>query len=103
MISSRAGGIAAPLDSPAIYIKETDKVRASAQLAQGFGFGGKLCIHPAQVPVVNDAFRPGMDEVSWAQSVVSAVGGASQIEGQMIDKPVIERAERILARASKEN
>lgn len=102
VVSSRAAAIPAPLDSPAIHIKETGKVQASAKLARGFGFGGKLCIHPSQVPVVNQAFRPDADEVEWAESVVSAVGGASQIEGQMIDRPVIERAQRILARARKE-
>lgn len=102
VVSSRAAGIPAPLDSPAIYIKEVDKVQASAKLARGFGFGGKLCIHPSQVAVVNQSFRPGLDEVEWAESVVSAAGGASQIEGQMIDRPVIERAQRILARARKE-
>ncbi|MBE4717890.1 CoA ester lyase [Pseudarthrobacter sp. AB1] len=103
VVSSRAAGIPAPLDSPAIYIKEIEKVQTSAKLARGFGFGGKLCIHPSQVPVVNQAFRPGPDEVEWAESVVSAAGGASQIEGQMIDRPVIERAQRILARTRKEN
>lgn len=102
VVSSRVAGIPAPLDSPAIHIKETEKVQASAQLARGFGFGGKLCIHPSQVPVVSQAFRPGPAEVEWAESVVSAAGGASQIQGQMIDRPVIERAHRILARTQKE-
>jgi citrate lyase subunit beta/citryl-CoA lyase len=102
VVSSRAAGIPAPLDSPAIFIKETDKVQASANLARGFGFGGKLCIHPSQVPIVSQSFRPAPVEVQWAESVVSAGGGASQIEGQMIDRPVIERAQRILARARKE-
>ncbi|WP_309076438.1 CoA ester lyase [Paenarthrobacter sp.] len=102
VVSSRAAGIPAPLDSPAIFIKETDKVQASANLARGFGFGGKLCIHPSQVPVVSQSFRPAPVEVQWAESVVSAGSGASQIEGQMIDRPVIERAQRILARARKE-
>lgn len=103
VVSSRVAGIPAPLDSPAIYIKEAEKVKASAQLARGFGFGGKLCIHPSQVSLVNQAFLPGPDDVEWAQSVVSAAAGASQIRGQMIDRPVIERAQRILAREKKEN
>lgn len=103
VVSSRAGAIPAPLDSPTTHIKENDKVRASAQLARGYGFGGKLCIHPSQIPVVKQAFQPDAEEVQWAEGVVSAVGGASQINGQMIDRPVIERAQRILARARKEN
>lgn len=102
VVSSRAAGIPAPLDSPAVHIKETDKVQTSAKLARGFGFGGKLCIHPSQVPVVEQSFRPGPDEIQWARSVVSAAGGASQIEGRMIDRPVIERAQRVLARVGRE-
>ncbi|WP_309076391.1 CoA ester lyase [Paenarthrobacter sp.] len=102
VVSSRAAGIPAPLDSPAVHIKETDKVQTSAKLARGFGFGGKLCIHPSQVPVVEQSFRPGPDEIQWARSVVSAAGGASQIEGRMIDRPVIERAQRVLARVERE-
>jgi citrate lyase subunit beta/citryl-CoA lyase len=102
VVSSRAVGIPAPLDSPATDIKEANKVQASAKLARGFGFGGKLCIHPSQVAVVNRCFRPGPDEIEWAESVVSAADGASQIDGQMVDRPVIERAERILARVRRE-
>ena len=102
VVSSRAAGIPAPLDSPSTHIKEASKVQVSAKLARGFGFGGKLCVHPSQVPEVEQAFRPGPEEVEWASSVVSAVGGASQIDGQMIDRPVIERAQRILARTNGE-
>jgi citrate lyase subunit beta / citryl-CoA lyase len=102
VVASRAAGIPAPLDSPAIHIKETARVEASAKLARGFGFGGKLCIHPAQIATVHQAFRPDNEEIQWATSVISAADGACQIEGQMIDRPVIERAQRILARAEME-
>ena len=74
----------------------------SARLARNFGFGGKLCIHPAQLATVHGAFAPTEADVKWALSVIGAEGGAAQVDGQMIDRPVTERAKRILQRAEKE-
>lgn len=68
----------------------------SARLARNFGFGGKLCIHPAQIAAVSAAFTPTKAEVAWALSVVGTEGGAIQVAGKMIDRPVTERAKRIL-------
>lgn len=99
VIASRAAGLGAPLDSPSVQIRDTRLVVESAALARQFGFGGKLCIHPAQLEPVATAFCPTDVEVEWAQSVIGAVGGAAQVNGQMIDRPVTVRAERILARA----
>jgi citrate lyase subunit beta / citryl-CoA lyase len=97
--ASRAAGVAPPLDSPSTLIRDTDVVAESARRARGFGFGGKLCIHPHQVEIVDEAFRPTAPELQWARSVVGVDTGAAQLDGQMIDRPVIERARRILARA----
>lgn len=102
VLASRAAGIAAPLDSPSTDIKDTGRVAESALLARNFGFGGKLCIHPAQLATVHGAFAPTEADVEWALSVIGAEGGAAQVDGQMIDRPVTERAKRILQRAGKE-
>jgi citrate lyase subunit beta/citryl-CoA lyase len=102
VLASRAAGIAAPLDSPSTDIKDTARVAESARLARNFGFGGKLCIHPAQLATVHGAFAPAPADVEWALSVIGAEGGAAQVDGRMIDRPVTERAKRILARAGKE-
>lgn len=102
VLASRAAGIAAPLDSPSTDIKDAGKVADSARLARNFGYGGKLCIHPAQLATVHAAFAPTETDVEWALSVIGAEGGAAQVEGQMIDRPVTERAKRILQRAGKE-
>jgi citrate lyase subunit beta / citryl-CoA lyase len=102
VVASRAAGIAAPLDSPATEIRDTEPVAASARLGRSFGFGGKLCIHPAQLAPVQSAFIPTDAQVQWARSVIGAEGGAAQVDGQMIDRPVTERAKRILARAGEE-
>jgi citrate lyase subunit beta/citryl-CoA lyase len=102
VLASRAAGIAAPLDSPPADIKDLARVAESARLARNFGFGGKLCIHPAQLATVQGAFAPTKADVEWALSVIGAEGGAAQVDGQMIDRPVTERAKRILQRAGKE-
>ena len=99
VIASRAAGIAAPVDSPSLSINDVDLVTKEAQRAREFGCGGKLCIHPAQVEPVKTSFRPSEEQIAWAQEIVGLEGGASQHNGVMIDKPVVDRAKRILARA----
>lgn len=72
--------------------------------ARSLGFGAKLCIHPKQVEVVRKALIPAAEAVAWARSVVDAwavrgSAGVVQVDGKMIDKPVLLRAQRILAHA----
>lgn len=102
VLASRAAGITAPLDSPSTDIRDADRTADSARLGRNFGFGGKLCIHPAQLGTVRRAFAPTEADLEWALSVIGAEGGAAQVDGQMIDRPVTERAKRILQRAGKE-
>ena len=99
VIASRAAGIATPVDSPSLSIKDVDVVTAEALRAREFGFGGKLCIHPAQVEPVKNSFLPSTEQIAWAKVVIGLEGGASQHNGVMIDKPVVDRAKRILAQA----
>lgn len=70
------------------------------------GFGGKLCIHPKQVEAVNRGFAPTETEIRWAKRILAAVeesgSGAIQLDGEMIDRPVIERANSILSRVGHE-
>ena len=69
-----------------------------------FGFSGKLCIHPSQVAVVHDAFRPTAEELAWARKVLAAdaeAGGAAvQVDGRMVDLPVVLQARRTMAFAA---
>lgn len=96
VVASRVAGLAAPLDTPSVEINDLPAVSAAARLSRSRGFGGKLCIHPAQVAAVRDAFRPTAAEARWAAEVLAQAGeGASQVDGQMIDRPVLERARRI--------
>ena len=82
-----------------VHALELAQVPGVTRLAFGaidFGFSGKLCIHPAQIAAVSAAFTPTKAEVAWALSVVGTEGGAIQVAGKMIDRPVTERAKRIL-------
>jgi citrate lyase subunit beta/citryl-CoA lyase len=101
VLASRLAGLAPPIDSPSTTIEDTGPVQAEAQAARRLGFGGKLCIHPRQLAVVNAAFSPTAEETAWAQGVLAAAaqsqGAAVALNGQMIDKPVILRAQAILA------
>jgi len=72
--------------------------------AERDGFTGKMAIHPAQVPVINAAFTPSQEAIDHARRVVAAFKDAGQtgvasLGGEMIDRPHLSRAERILERA----
>ena len=103
VLQSRVAGLPAPLAGVCPAIKDSDAVARDAGRARAMGFGGMLCIHPAQIEPVHRAFTPTLEEMQWAQRVLAADSrgsGAYQVDGQMVDAPVIERARRILARGS---
>lgn len=104
VLASRLAGIAAPIDGPCVAIDDAGVLEADALRARRLGFGGKLCIHPRQVAVVNRCFAPSAEEVAWAQRVVAADaasgGAAVAVDGKMVDRPVVLRAQGILAEAS---
>ncbi len=79
--------------------------RMMTQKAKRLGFGGKLRIHPKQVGPVNDYFSPSPEDITWAQRVLEATaasgGSAVAVDGKMVDRPVILKAERILSEAQR--
>ncbi|PZP26801.1 MULTISPECIES: HpcH/HpaI aldolase/citrate lyase family protein [Pseudomonas] len=100
LLHSRGAGLAAPLDGVHPAIGDTEGLRASIRLAAGMGFAGALCIHPRQVEVIHQALAPSAEELAWAQRVIDAGSGgagAYQVDGQMVDAPVLARAQRLLA------
>src|SRR5690625_4495053 len=101
VLASAAAGLPAPLDSPTTEISNDDVVQTAAQASARDGFGGMLCIHPKQLDHVTAAFTPSDEVVNWAERVVAAGDGAGTIDGQMIDRPVLLRAERILQDAAR--
>lgn len=103
VISARAAGSAAPVDGVTTDVKQIELVRADSLRARRSGFGGKLCIHPAQVGEVNTAFAPSVDEIQWATRVLAvSQEGVAVVDGQMVDAPVIARARGIAARSTTE-
>jgi citrate lyase beta subunit len=104
VVDSAAAGIRAPFDVVRLDWHDEARLEAECRLARSLGFGGKLCIHPSQLPVVNRVFGPAAEDVAWARRVLEAYAeglstgrGAVALDGQMIDLPVVERARRTLA------
>ncbi|MGJ7579690.1 HpcH/HpaI aldolase/citrate lyase family protein [Variovorax sp. RHLX14] len=102
--ASRRAGRAAPIDGVTTETRDMAVVESAAAKSLRYGFGGKLCIHPAQVAAVHAAFMPGEDELVLARRIVQAAeasgGGSCAVDGRMVDAPVIAMARRTLARAA---
>jgi citrate lyase beta subunit len=100
VVDSVAADLDGPIDGPCTAIGDVDALRAETQAAKALGFTAKACIHPAQLDTVHAVFAPSEDELVWARRVVDAAGqgrGAVQVDGQMVDAPVVARARRLLA------
>lgn len=100
---SRAVGIQQPIDAVYVDINDLQGLKKETQFVKQLGFQGKLVIHPKQIDVVNEVFLPSKIEIENAQIIVSAYNesirngkGAVQVNGKMVDYPVVERAKRIL-------
>ncbi|MDX6397588.1 MAG: (3S)-malyl-CoA thioesterase [Gaiellaceae bacterium] len=100
---SAAAGLAAPIDTVYLDTRDTEGLEREATLARSLGFGGKLCIHPAQVETVNRVFTPSEEELEWARRVLEAYRvaqrdglGAVALDGKMVDLPIVRQAERLL-------
>jgi len=113
-----------PVDGPYVYHRDLDGLRRECRLTASMGFTGKLTIHPGQVEIVNDAFMPSVEEVRRAEELlavckpeegdntmgadglaVTSAGGrnpgavAYSFRGEMVDRPHIEQARRIVEKA----
>jgi len=105
-MATRRFALAPAIDGVTVAFDDEARLHADTQRALRFGFGGKLCIHPRQVRGVHDALRPGAAELAWAERVIAADaasgGAAVQLEGRMVDLPLVLQARRTLARARQE-
>lgn len=101
VLESRYAGLAAPIAGVSTAIDDSAQLTHDVAHARAFGFGAKLCIHPKQVAHVNSGFLPGAEEISWARRVMTAIQsnarGALTVDGKLIDKPLVDLAEAILA------
>lgn len=101
--ASRHAALAAPIDGVTVDVSDAARLQHDALRARAMGFGAKLCIHPSQADAVNAAFTPTAAEVDWARRVVQAAqasgGAVIQVDGKMVDLPVIRLAQATLAQA----
>jgi citrate lyase subunit beta/citryl-CoA lyase len=98
LLAAKAFGRLA-LDSVYVDFKNLDGLRAETDDAVAVGFDVKVAIHPSQVPVIREGYAPSTDQVTWARNVLAAAAdqrGAFAVDGQMIDAPLLRRAERIV-------
>lgn len=104
VLESRLAGLAAPIDGVCTAIDDAARLATDVQRARRLGFGAKLCIHPRQVAHVNSLFAPSDEERAWARRVLDAAaaagGAAVAVDGKMVDRPVMLRAEAILREES---
>ena len=100
VLASTLARIQPPVDGVTVDIDNVERVKDETRYAKRLGFGGKLCIHPNQIVVVNQCFSPSAEEVAWAKRVLDAAGaadgGAVQVDGKMVDRPVLLRVQAIL-------
>ena len=103
VVASAAARLPAPVDGVSGSIDDAEVIESDARHAIRAGCSAKLCIHPRQVPVVAAALTPSADDFAWATRVMTAwegaTAGAVALDGKMIDKPVVDRARRVLAAA----
>lgn len=93
-----------PVDTVYPNFRDLDGLRTECEAARRDGFGAKMAIHPAQVPVINAVFTPSPETVARAKAVVAAFAaspgaGVVGLDGEMLDRPHLIRAERLLAQA----
>ena len=104
VVAARAAGLAPPAMSVYPHVDDLDGLAESCRAGRASGFRGRAAIHPRQVPVIREAFRPSADEVADAQALLAAFTQATQAgrgvtvlpDGRMVDAAMIGRAQRIL-------
>ncbi|GLC96909.1 CoA ester lyase [Cupriavidus sp. TA19] len=102
VLASRVAGLPPPVDGVTTALKDEAVLASDVAYARELGFAGKLCIHPAQLGAVRAGFLPSAEQLDWARRVLEATASGShavQVDGKMVDRPVIEQAKRLLALA----
>ena len=107
VVASRAAGLEPPLDTVWVDLRDERGLTHSCRTAKQLGFQGKMAIHPSQVESIHAVFSPSEAEIAFANRVVDAFRQAEaeglasiQLDGQFIDYPIVESAQRVLAKAA---
>lgn len=106
VVASAAAGVESPTGPASTDFRDLERLRTDTEALFRMGFGARSAIHPAQVPVINEVFTPGEDEVARAARLVElydehrAVGTGAFVddEGRMVDEAVVRAARRTLSR-----
>lgn len=101
-IASRSAELASPIAGVTPNLDDLAQTEADFAFARAFGCTAKMCIHPKQVEVVERLSQPSEHEVAWAEKVLAAAKGSSgavRVDGKMVDRPVVLKAEAIKARS----
>jgi citrate lyase subunit beta/citryl-CoA lyase len=92
-----------PIDSPWFHFKETAAFERALERSRRGGFQGRLCVHPDQLAPVNKAYLPSDEELERARRIVAAFREAEargeaavQVDGLMVDYPIVHRARALL-------
>ena len=104
LYAAAAAGVAA-IETVYVDFRNLEGLKRDTEEARRDGFVGRLAIHPAQVPLINEVFTPTADAIARAQAIVDAFArmpgaGVVAIEGKMYDRPHLARAQALLARAN---
>lgn len=104
LIAAAYAGIDA-IDVPYLDISDADGLADECKKVSDMGFTSKIAIHPKQIHAINNIFTPDQKEVSWARKVVQQIKefgtGALCVDGKMVDKAIVKRAQKIVAIADK--
>jgi citrate lyase subunit beta/citryl-CoA lyase len=106
-VCAHANGLLA-MDTPFADFRDAEGLRADSDTARRMGFSGKLAIHPSQLAAIHDIFAPSEAEIAAASAIVSAFmeaegrgEGVLNLNGKMVDRPIADRARKVLANARK--
>ncbi len=103
-LAAAAAAQVAPIDSVQPNFRDVAALEAECRAARRDGFSGKMAIHPDQVPIINAAFTPTIEEIAEAHKIISAFAaqpgaGVIGLEGKMLDKPHLRQALRIIGQS----
>lgn len=101
-LASRVAALPAPVAGVTPAVHDDVALRSDFGLAMACGFGAKMCIHPSQVDTVHAMLAPSQGDIEWARRVIAAAEsgtGAVQVDGKMVDRPVLLKASAILGQA----
>lgn len=100
ILAARAAGLPAPAQSVYPNVTDLAGLRESCRAGRGLGFVGRAAIHPRQVPIIHDTYRPDEAEIAAARAVIDALGTGRGVvtlpDGRMVDEAMRKRAELVL-------